>query len=116
MNRLYLAHLSSPVRALVGATALLVVLLALSGGAAMPSSLASFGSAQIEPRWQLDPRRDYLLIMFPQGFFFWATIFIAMATVLEALLLAGVAAALLRWRGRVEGIGKAPGTSRSQGR
>ena len=56
MNRLYLAHLSSPVRALVGATALLVVLLAVSGGAAAPPSLASFGAAQIEPRWQLDPR------------------------------------------------------------
>ena len=66
--------------------------------------------------WQLDPRRDYLLIMFPQGFFFWATVFIAMATVLEALLLAGIAAALLRWRGRVEGAGEAPGTPEAQGR
>ena len=66
--------------------------------------------------WQLDPRRDYLIIMFPQGFFFWATVFIAMATILEALFLAGVAAALLRWRGRVEGAGEAPGASGGQGR
>ena len=28
--------------------------------------------------WILDPRRDYLIMMFPQGFFFDSTMFIAM--------------------------------------
>ena len=50
--------------------------------------------------WQLDPYRDFLLIMFPEGFFFWATALIAMAAVLEALLIGGVAAALVRRKAR----------------
>ncbi len=38
--------------------------------------------------WQLDPRRHMLLAMFPQGFFFDATMLIALLTVVEAGLLA----------------------------
>ena len=34
--------------------------------------------------WQLDPTRDYLIAMFPQGFFFLATMIIGVATLLEA--------------------------------
>ena len=37
--------------------------------------------------WQLDPRRDYLIAMFPQGFFFDATMLIALAVVVEAAVL-----------------------------
>ena len=37
--------------------------------------------------WQLDPSRDVLLMMFPQGFFFDATMWIVGSTVVEALLL-----------------------------
>ena len=37
--------------------------------------------------WQLDPRRDYLIAMFPQGFFFDATMLIALAVVVEAAIL-----------------------------
>ncbi len=37
--------------------------------------------------WQLDPRRDYLIAMFPQGFFFDATMLIALAVILEAVAL-----------------------------
>ncbi|MDE2780015.1 MAG: TIGR01906 family membrane protein [Chloroflexota bacterium] len=40
--------------------------------------------------WQLDPRTDYLLIMFPQGFWFDATIRVAATTVLGAAVLAAV--------------------------
>ena len=38
--------------------------------------------------WQLDPSRHHLIAMFPQGFFFDATMWIAGATIVEALLLA----------------------------
>ena len=48
--------------------------------------------------WQLDPRRDYLLIMFPGGFFLDATIWIAGSTVVEALVLAAVPVVFLGWR------------------
>jgi integral membrane protein (TIGR01906 family) len=50
--------------------------------------------------WQLDPSRDYLIAMFPEGFFFDATMWIAGATVVEALLLTAVPLALLRWKGQ----------------
>ena len=49
--------------------------------------------------WQLDPYRDYLLRMFPNGFWFDATLFIGLATIVEALLIGGLSwAALWRWR------------------
>ncbi len=48
--------------------------------------------------WQLDPRRDYLIAMFPQGFFFDATMLIAGSTIAEAILLAAAPLALSRWR------------------
>ena len=47
--------------------------------------------------WQLDPSRDYLIAMFPQGFFFDATMLIAGLTILEAALLAAVPLALLKY-------------------
>ena len=37
--------------------------------------------------WQLDPRRDYLIAMFPQGFFFDATMLIALSVIVEAVVL-----------------------------
>ena len=49
--------------------------------------------------WQLDPRRDFLIMMFPEGFFFDATMWIAGSTVVEALLLVAVPL-VLRWTGR----------------
>ena len=52
--------------------------------------------------WQLDPNSDRLLMMFPEGFFFDATMLIALATVLEALLIGGVSWTALRWRTRSE--------------
>ena len=47
--------------------------------------------------WMLDPRRDYLIMLFPEGFWFDATMRIALFTLLEALALAAIGAALRRW-------------------
>ena len=46
--------------------------------------------------WQLDPRRDYLIAMFPQGFFFDATMLIALGVVVEAVILVVVPKYLLK--------------------
>lgn len=46
--------------------------------------------------WLLDPRRDALIAMFPQGFFFDATILIVGSTIAEALLLLAVPTLLAR--------------------
>ena len=53
--------------------------------------------------WRLDPNRDFLLMMFPDGFWFDATIFVALATVGQALALACLGwslVALRRWQER----------------
>ncbi len=60
--------------------------------------------------WQLDPYNDFLLMMFPQGFFFDATMFIAIATVFEALVVGGVSWAYLRWRRAEEAGGAVTGS------
>jgi integral membrane protein (TIGR01906 family) len=49
--------------------------------------------------WQLDPRRDYLIRLFPQGFFQDAALRVAALTIAQAVLL-GAAALLALWLGR----------------
>ena len=51
--------------------------------------------------WQLDPQRDVLLMMFPQGFFLDVTLWIAGSTAVEACLLSSYLVA--RWIIRVRG-------------
>ncbi len=50
--------------------------------------------------WQLDPRRDYLIAMFPQGFFFDATMLIALCSIAGAVLCAVLPRLALRVWGR----------------
>lgn len=40
--------------------------------------------------WQLDPTRDYLIMLFPQGFWYDAALFCVLAAALGALILGGV--------------------------
>jgi len=40
--------------------------------------------------WQLDPSQDYLIMLFPRGFWYDATLFIAAATVAGAVVIGGV--------------------------
>ena len=57
--------------------------------------------------WLLDPNRHNLVRMFPFGFWFEATMFVAAATVLQALALAGAGWAGMRWlRSRGEAAGE----------
>jgi len=46
--------------------------------------------------WMLNPAKDYLIMMFPEGFFFDAALFLVSGTVVEALILAGITWAHLR--------------------
>jgi integral membrane protein (TIGR01906 family) len=45
--------------------------------------------------WQLDPTRDYLIMLFPQGFWFDATVFCALATAGLAIVLSGASGGYL---------------------
>lgn len=45
--------------------------------------------------WQLDPTKDYLIMLFPQGFWYDAAIFCALATAGLAVILGGVAGGYL---------------------
>jgi integral membrane protein (TIGR01906 family) len=49
--------------------------------------------------WILDPARDYLIRLFPGGFFYDAALFGFGAIMLEALLIGGIAFGILRLRG-----------------
>ena len=46
--------------------------------------------------WKLDPARDYLIMMFPEGFFFDATMVLAALTVIQGLWLLFLALSLLK--------------------
>ena len=60
--------------------------------------------------WLLDPNRHNLVRMFPLGFWFEATMFVAAATVLQAFALAGAGWAAVRWlRSREETVEDAEG-------
>ena len=50
--------------------------------------------------WILDPRTDYLIRMFPEGFFFDATLWIGIATILEASLVVLIALTTLKKRAK----------------
>ena len=53
--------------------------------------------------WMLNSQRDYLVMMFPQGFWLDATLFVALATVGQAVVLGGVSGGFLAfrcWHGR----------------
>jgi len=50
--------------------------------------------------WQLDPTRDYLIMLFPGGFWYDATIFCALATAGLAIILGGVAGGYLMFTRR----------------
>ena len=53
--------------------------------------------------WQLDPRTDYLVLLFPQGFWFDATIWVALRAIVGGLILAAAGGGYLawsRWRNR----------------
>jgi len=45
--------------------------------------------------WQLDPSKDYLIMLFPGGFWYDATLFCAAATVVGAVILGGVGGGLI---------------------
>ncbi len=46
--------------------------------------------------WQLDPARDYLIMFFPQGFWYDVTLFCALATAVGAVVLGGMAGVYLK--------------------
>lgn len=59
--------------------------------------------------WQLDPRTDYLIIMFPQGFWFDATMGVATSAVGGATVLAALSGGYLAyryWVARKESLGQ----------
>ena len=58
--------------------------------------------------WMLDPNKDFLLMIFPQGFWFRSTLFVALATIGEALALGGIAWSLVAFHRRHERMTEAP--------
>ena len=48
--------------------------------------------------WKLDPRTDYLVLLFPQGFWFDATMWVALRSLAGGALLAAAGGGYLLWR------------------
>ena len=48
--------------------------------------------------WKLDPRTDYLVLLFPQGFWFDATMWVALRALAGGALLAAAGSGYLLWR------------------
>ena len=48
--------------------------------------------------WKLDPRTDYLVLLFPQGFWFDATMWVALRALAGGLVLASIGGGYLAWR------------------
>ena len=48
--------------------------------------------------WRLDPRTDYLVLLFPQGFWFDATMWVALRSIAGGGILAAAGGAYLAWR------------------
>ena len=61
--------------------------------------------------WQLDPRTDYLIIMFPVGFWFDATIRVVLSAVGGALILASVSGGYLVYRWWTAKLAEGPKTA-----
>ena len=55
--------------------------------------------------WKLDPRTDYLVLLFPQGFWFDATMWAALRALAGGVLLAAAGGGYLAWRRWAPGIG-----------
>jgi len=53
--------------------------------------------------WQLDPSRDYLIMLFPRGFWYDATLFIAIATAVGAVIMGGAGIYIFSSAGRRRG-------------
>lgn len=87
---------------------------ALWGGALTVGLLAAFGLLSVvafdalfllfhqvsfaNDFWQLDPRTDYLVLLFPQGFWFDATMWAALRALAGGALLAAASGGCLAWR------------------
>ena len=48
--------------------------------------------------WMLDPRTDYLVLLFPQGFWFDATMWVAIRALAGGVILAAAGGGYLAWR------------------
>jgi integral membrane protein (TIGR01906 family) len=98
-RRRFLPHLARYVAIGGILTVVLVALVALASLAGFDRLFLTFHQVGFSnDLWQLDPTRDYLLMMFPEGFFFDATMWIAGSTVVEGIILAMAPFAFRRFR------------------
>ena len=86
-----------------GLTVGLVALVGLASVVGFDSLFLAFHQVSFSnDLWRLDPQRDYLLMMFPQGFWFNATIFVGLAAIVQAMILGGVGGGLIAFQHRLD--------------
>ena len=86
-----------------GLTLILIVVFGIAALAGFDSVFLKFHQLSFaNDLWQLDPRTDYLLIIFPQGFWFDATMVVLALTVAGAVALAVASGGYLLWRRQIK--------------
>ena len=98
-RRAFLPTLGRLLRWSGGATLALVLLIGLGSLVGFDRLFLAFHLISFSnDLWQLDPSRDYLIMMFPQGFFLEATLLIAFAIIVQAAALVAVPTYLMKRR------------------
>ena len=98
-RRAFLPTLGRLLRWSGGATLALVLLVGLGSLVGFDRLFLAFHLISFSnDLWQLDPSRDYLIMMFPQGFFLEATLLIALAIIVQAAALVAVPIYLMKRR------------------
>ena len=84
-----------------GLTVALIVLIGVFALTGFDSLFSTFHQASFSNDfWRLDPTKDYLVMMFPEGFWFDATLFVGLGTVVQALVIGGAAGGFLVFQRR----------------
>ena len=100
-RRLFAHTLSRSVLWGSGLTLALVVLVGLAAMTGFDSMFLFFHKVSFaNDFWKLDSRTDHLVMMFPQGFWLDATLFVALATVGQSIVVGGIAGGFLVFRRR----------------
>ncbi len=91
-------------KGLLGGSVLTVILLVVLGSASLINFDAIFTEFHVlsfaNDFWQLDPTKDYLIMMFPDGFWLDAVMIVAAMTLGQALIVGTASAGYLWWRSR----------------
>ena len=95
----FVLHLAKQISCGGGLTLVLLVLFGIAALVGFDSLFLKFHQLSFaNDFWRLDPRSDYLVLIFPQGFWFDATMWVIMRVIVTALILTVAGSSYLLYR------------------